>query len=208
MGVVANEKVNGLNDEKSAGVYVSNEQSPVYFAELVVRAALDPHSLQNAVTTAIHGVNKDQALTDIRTLDEIKDLNMVSNRLEATLMTIFGGVALLLAAVGIYGVISYSVAQRTHEMGVRAALGASAGRLVRLVLVKGLLLTSFGLAIGGIGALAMARLLASILFGVGTYDPVTMVTAGAVLVAVAALACLIPARRAAKVDPMVALRYE
>ena len=208
VGVVANEKVNGLNDERSAGVYVSNEQSPVYFAGLVVRAALDPHSLQKEVAAAIHGVNNGQALMDIRTLDEIKDLNMGSNRLEATLMTIFGGVALLLAAVGIYGVISYSVAQRTHEMGVRAALGASTGRLVWLVLVKGLLLTSIGLAIGGIGALAMARLLASILFGVGAHDPLAMITAGAVLVAVAALACLIPARRAAKVDPMVALRYE
>jgi predicted permease len=208
VGVVANEKVNGLNDERSAGVYVTNEQSPVYFISLIVRAALDPHALQKSVTEAIHGINKDQALTDIRTLDEIKDQTLVSDRLEVMLMAIFGAVALLLAALGIYGVISYSVAQRTHEMGVRAALGASRGRLLRLVLVNGLLLTSIGLAIGAMGALAMTRLLSAILFGVGAHDPATMITVGAVLVAVAVLASLIPARRATKVDPMVALRYE
>ena len=208
VGVVANEKVNGLNDERSAGVYVTNEQSPVYFISLIVRAALDPHALQKSVTGAIHGINKDQALTDIRTLDDIKDQTLVSNRLEVTLMAVFGAVALLLAALGIYGVISYSVAQRTHEMGVRAALGASRGRLLRLVLVNGLLLTSIGLAIGAMGALAMTRLLSAILFGVGAHDPATIITVGAVLVAVAVLACLIPARRATKVDPMVALRYE
>ena len=123
-------------------------------------------------------------------------------------MTVFGSVALLLAAIGIYGVISYSVLQRTYEMGVRAALGASAPSLLRLVLVNGLTLASIGLVIGIAGAFAVTRLFASLLFGIGARDPITMVSVGLILALVAIVACYIPARRASKADPMVALRYE
>ncbi len=208
VGVIADEKVDGLSDEMSAGVYVSNEQSLVYGLNLIVRAALDPAALQKSIGLAISGVNKDQALSDVRTLEQIKAADVLDDRLETMLLTVFAVVALLLAAIGIYGVISYSVAQRTHEMGIRAALGASAADLLRLVLVNGLMLASAGLAIGFGGALALTRLPSSLLFGVGARDPLTMVSVAGILGVVALVACLIPALRATRVDPLVALRHE
>jgi putative ABC transport system permease protein len=208
VGVVRDEKVQGMADDRSAGVYVSNEQSPVYSMTLSVRANTDPLPLQKSISAAIHSVDKDQALNDIRTVEQIKDLSMTANRLQSTLLGIFGTVALALAGIGIYGVISYSVAQRTHEIGVRAALGAGAGNLMRLVLGRGLLLTLIGLVIGLAGALGLTRLMATILYGVGARDPVTMISVAAILATVAATACYVPARRATKVDPIVALRYE
>jgi putative ABC transport system permease protein len=208
VGVVAAEKIGGPRDEQSAGVYVSNEQSAVYGMTLIVRASLDPVKLQKAVTAAIHSVGKDQALGDFRTVDQIKDQQMTGNRLQVTLISIFGGVALFLSALGIYGVISYSVGQRMHEMGIRAALGASGGSLLRLVLIRGLILTMIGLAIGVGGAIGLTRLMKSILFGVGERDPLTMAGVAITLALVSVLACYVPSRRATKVDPMVALRYE
>ena len=208
VGVVRDEKVQGMADDRSAGVYVSNEQSPVYFMTLNVRAQIDPIALQKPISAAIHSVNKDQALNDIRTVEQIKDLSMAGNRLQSTLLGIFGTVAVVLAGIGIYGVISYSVAQRTHEIGVRAALGASQGSLMRLVLGRGLLLTVIGLGIGLGGALGLTRLMATILYGIGARDPATMIAVAAILATVAATACYVPARRATKVDPLVALRYE
>ena len=208
VGVIADEKVNGLQDERSAGVYVSNDQTPGYGMSLVVRASGDPLRLQKAATDAIHAVNRDQAISDMQTLDQIKDQTSVGTRLEAALLGVFAAVALLLAAIGIYGVISYSVAQRTHEMGIRAALGASAGSLLQLVLYRGLLLTGVGLAIGLGGTLALTRAMTTMLYGVGARDPLTMAAVGAVLAVVAVVACYVPARRATRVDPTVALRYE
>ena len=208
VGVIADEKVNGLNDEQSAGVYVSNEQSPVYNMTMVVRTRLDPLKLQKQVSAAIYGVNKNQAISDVRTVDQIKDENSVSGKLETALLGVFATVALLLAAIGIYGVISYSVAQRTHEIGIRAALGASGGNLMRLILFRGLALTGIGLAVGIAGSLALTRAMASLLYGIGARDPLTMSVVGAILAAVALAACYIPARRATRIDPMVALRYQ
>ena len=208
VGVVHDERVNGVADERSAGVYVSNEQTPAYFMTLSVRADVAPLTLQKGIAASIHRVNKDQALTDIRTLDEIKDQAMAQNRLQSVLLGIFAILALVLSAIGIYGVISYSVAQRTQELGIRAALGATERSLLRLVLSRGLILTLTGLGLGVGGALALTRLMASLLYNIGARDPMTMVAVAAVLVAVAACACYVPARRATKVDPLVALRYE
>jgi putative ABC transport system permease protein len=208
VGEIAGEKMNGLNDERSAGVYVSNEQTPVYWMNLVVRANGDPRKLQKFITDAIHGVNKNQAISDIKTLTQIKDDTAFAGRIEAALLAVFAAVALLLAAIGIYGIISYSVAQRTHEMGIRAALGASAASLVKLILYRGLALAGIGLVIGIGGALATTRAMVSLLYGVGVRDPMTMMSVAAILAAVALAACYIPALRATRVDPTVALRYE
>jgi putative ABC transport system permease protein len=208
-GVVADEKVDNLGGRgDNPGMYVSNEQSPVFFQALVVRAAMDPLGLKQALSRAVHEINKDQTLTEVKTLEQIKTESMASNRLQSLLLTVFAAIAVLLAAIGIYGVISYSVEQRTHEIGIRAALGASKGDLVRLILRNGMVMAGIGLVLGLGGALGLTRLLSNLLFGVGERDPVTIGAVAALLAGVAMVACYIPARRATKVDPMVALRYE
>ena len=208
VGVVRDEKVNGIADDRSAGVYVSNEQSPVYFQTLNVRTNVAPLTLQKSIAAAIHSVSKDQALTDIRTVDQIKELSMANRRLQSVLLVVFAASALLLAAIGIYGVLSYSVAQRTQEIGIRAALGATRGNLLQLILSRGVVLTIVGLALGVFGSLGLTRLMTALLYGVGARDPVTMALVAALLAIVALTACYVPAHRATRIDPLVALRYE
>jgi putative ABC transport system permease protein len=209
VGVVADEKVNGLDDkEDSAGMYVTNEQSPVYFGGLVVRAATDPARLQKALREAVYAADKEQPVTDIKTLEKLKSESVAGDKVMSMLLTVFGGVALLLAAIGIYGVISYAVARRTSEMGIRAALGASPGSLVGLVLRNGAGMTAGGLLIGLAGGFAVPRLMTTFLYGIGSWDLGTLAAVAGILGAVAVLACYLPARRAAKIDPVVALRYE
>ena len=208
VGVIADEKMNGLTDTTSGAMYVTMSQSPVYFLSLVVRAAIEPRSLEAAVRKAVASVNPDQAFSDVRTLEEITDASLVANRIQSMLLGIFAAVALLLAAIGIYGVIAYAVTQRTHELGIRAALGASGLQLRGLVFRGGMRLALLGLAIGLVGALALGRLLSSLLFGVSARDPLTLVVVTVTLAAIAAAACFLPSRRATKVDPIVALRYE
>jgi putative ABC transport system permease protein len=207
VGVVAGEKITGLGDEVSAGMYVSNEQSPTYGINLLVRSDLPTQSLQKSVRSAVDRVNGEQALSDVRTLDEIVDRSMFANRVVSTVLAAFASMALLLAALGIYGVVSYTAAQRTREMGIRAALGASAGSLRRLILEGGMRMTFAGISIGLAGTVATTGVLSSMLYGVGSQDPVTLVAAAAVLLAVAGLACLWPAWRITNADPMDALRY-
>ncbi len=207
VGVVADEKIHGL-DSASSGLYVSYQQSPSLQTALVVRGAMDPAGLVKSIQSAVWQLNKKQSFDDIKTLEQIKSDSLGENRMRTVLLGAFAGLALVLAAIGIYGVISYSVAQRTHEMGVRAALGASRGDQLRLVLKNGMALTAIGMGLGIAGALALTRLLASLLFGVSAHDPWTLAFVSAVLAGAAGAACFIPARRASKVDPMVALRYE
>lgn len=208
VGVIAGEKITGLGDEISAGMYVSNLQSPTYATNLVVRADVPPQSLQAAVRSALDGVNRDQALSDIRTLEQIVDHSIVGNRVMSLLFGIFAAIALLLAALGIYGVIAYTTAQRTQEMVIRAALGASAGNLRMLIFQSGMRLTLIGLAIGLAGTFAVTRVMSSMLYGVGADDPLTIAVAAVVLSAVAGLACFLPALRITRVDPMEVLRYQ
>jgi putative ABC transport system permease protein len=207
-GIVSDEQVNGLGRDKSPGVYVTFDQSPTNDASIVVRAGIDPENLASALGVAIHSVDKDQPLADIRTLEQIKSETVASDRLQTMLLTIFASVALLLAAIGIYGVISYSVTQRTHELGIRAALGASQSGLLGLVIRQGMTVALCGLGLGLVGALVLTRLLGSLLFGISPHDPVTLTAVALVLSSAAFLACYVPARRAARVDPIVALRYE
>ncbi|MCA1563962.1 MAG: ABC transporter permease, partial [Acidobacteria bacterium] len=181
VGVIAGEKITGLGDEISAGMYVSNQQSPTYGINLIVRTGMPPESLQRAVRSAVDRVNRDQALSDVRTLEQIVDQSMVGNRVVDTLLTAFASMALLLAAVGIYGVMSYTAAQRTHEMGIRAALGASAGNLRMLIFQGGMRLALFGLAIGLTATIPTTDVTSSMLYGVSAYDPLTIAVVAAVL---------------------------
>jgi putative ABC transport system permease protein len=208
VGVIAGEKITGLGDAINAGMYVSNQQSPTYDINLIVPTGMPPQSLQRAVRSAVETVNRDQALSDVRTLEQIVEQSMRGNRVVGTLLVVFASMALLLAAGGIYGVISYTAAQRTHEIGIRAALGARAANLRALVFKGGMRLTLIGLTIGLAGTLATTRVMSSILYGVGASDPLTIAVVAVVLSGVAALACLLPAVRITKADPMEALRHQ
>jgi ABC-type lipoprotein release transport system permease subunit len=207
VGVVADEKVGDL-DDSSPGVYVQVAQSPSVGASLVVRGALDPNRLVKSAEQAVWQVNKNQALTDIKTLDQIKSESLGGNRLRTYLLVAFAALALLLAAIGLFGVISYTVTQRLHELGLRAALGASSWNLLRLVVRNGLGLTGIGLIIGLAGSLALTHLLATLLFEVSPRDPFSLAVASLVLAMVAICASLVPALRVTRVDPLVALHYE
>lgn len=209
VGVIADEKVGGLDDSgNSPGMYVSTDQSPIYGLSVLLRGATDTALLREAAKNAVHEISADQSLPGMKTLEAIKEDSLVGNRIRATLLGIFAGISLLLAAIGIYGVISYSITQRTREIGVRTALGATRGDILRLVLGQGLRLALLGLVLGVAGAFGLTRVLASMLFGVSQQDPLTMMTAAGGLAVVALLAGLLPARRATKVDPLIALRYE
>jgi putative ABC transport system permease protein len=206
VGVVAGERVSGLGDETSAGIYVSNQQSPTYGISLIVRAGVPPQSLRTAVRAALDSVNRDQALGDVRTLEQIVDQSMLANRAVSAILAAFASVALLLAAVGIYGVMSYTAALRTREMGIRAALGAGTRSLRTLIVKGGMRLTLIGLSLGLIGTFAATRVLSLMLYGVGANDPLTIAVVAALLAAVAGVACFLPAWRITKADPMDALR--
>ncbi len=209
VGVVADEKVGGLdNTYEAQGMYVSNTQSPVYYQSVLIRSSIDTGLLREATKKAVHEFSADQALPNMKTLDTIKAESLGDNRFRAMLLGSFAGVSLLLSAIGIYGVISYSVTQRTREIGIRAALGASRGDVLGLVLRDGMGLAVLGLLLGVGGTFGLTRLMQSLLFGIGNRDPVTLATVFLVLGLVALIACLIPARRAAGVDPIIALRSE
>jgi putative ABC transport system permease protein len=210
VGVVANEKVGGLgsDDGNSPGMYVTIDQSPQTYQSIVVRGRTESALLQRSIRDAIHRVNRDQVVDNMKTLEQLKAESVAGERFRSILMGVFAGVALLLAAIGLYGVISYSVVQRTREIGIRAALGANPGDIRALVLRGAMTLTALGLVLGVAGALGLARFLSSMLFDTGKYDPATLAGVAALLALVAVLACLVPARRAMRVNPIVALRYE
>ena len=174
----------------------------------VVRRDSDPRALAGAVRDLVLEVDPEQPVFDIRTMEQRIADAASGTRFNATLLGFFGFVALALAGVGVYGVIAYSVAERTHEIGIRVALGASRGDVAGMVMGQGMMMTGVGLALGLAGAAFATRSLAALLYGIGPGDPVTLGGAAMTLGVVALAACYIPARRAMRVDPMVALRHE
>ncbi len=185
---------------------MAQEYSP--FVTVQVRTAGKPEAAIGTVRGVVQSLDRNLAITNVQTIHEIMSQALWAPRMGAALLTLFGGLALVLAAVGVYGVLSYSVNQQRHEIGIRRALGAQEGDVLRLVAAQGMRLTVVGLVLGLLLAALFARLLASLLFGVSTTDPWTFAGVTAVLLVVALVACYIPARRAIQVDPLVALRYD
>jgi len=177
-------------------------------SDYVVRTAADPHALVPGLKRTISGINGKMVLFDEETFNEIISDSLGARRFTRLLLAIFAGLALALAAVGIYGVVSYSVTQATHDIGVRMALGADAWSVLKLVLSGAMRLAVAGIAIGAAGGFVATRALRRLLYGVGASDPLTFAIVAVVLAVVTALASYIPARRATRIDPMVALRYE
>jgi putative ABC transport system permease protein len=176
---------------------------------LIVRTATsDASALGSAVMETVRELDRDQPVFGLVPMGQLIEESLASQRFATLLLGIFAGIALILGSVGIYGVMSYLVTARTHEMGIRMALGAERSDVMRLILKHGLILAGAGLAVGLLGSVVFTRLMASLLFGVSPTDGITLTAVAVLLVGVAMLACYVPARRATQVDPMVALRYE
>ena len=208
VGIVGDVKQNGLTKETRPHTYEPFAQAPNQFMTLIVRSTTDPNSLVPAIRGKVLALDSELPLQRVITLDRVIANSIRQQRFTSIVLSVFAGVALLLAAAGLYGVISYSVAQRTHELGIRVALGAQVKDVMQLVLRQGMTFVIAGEVAGIIGAFALTRLLSGLLFGVTPTDAVTFIAVTAGLTLVALLACYIPARRATKVDPLVALRYE
>jgi putative ABC transport system permease protein len=208
VGVVGDTKLYGLANPARLEVYDPLRQDPNSDMDLVVKSRMDPAALTSEIRGAVAAIDKDQPIFAIATMNQLKSDSVGTQRLTLVLLGLFSALALALAAIGIYGVISYSVAQRTHEIGIRVALGAQHGDVLRMVLGQGGKIALAGIAIGVAAAFGLTRLMASLLFSVSASDPLTFAGVALLLVLVAMLACYIPARRAMRVDPMVALRYE
>ena len=208
IGVVADERFLGWDSDLSPWTYFPYIAYPITDITFAIRTKIDPMYVSYSVRQAIWSIDKDLPFTEVQTMEQRLSQSFAGRRFHMILLGVFAGLALVLSLVGIYGVMSYSVAQRTHEIGIRLALGAERRQVLRLVLGQGLVLTLIGLGAGLAGAFALTRFLTSMLYGVHATDPMTFVVVTLVLSAVAILAGYIPARRATKVDPMVALRYE
>ena len=208
VGVVGNVKLQSLRDDPQPECYVPATQTPFDGFTLVLRTPLSGASLATGVKDAVASLDRSVPVYEVRTLDDYVGRSMEQDKFITLMLGIFAGVALLLTLVGLYGVLAYSVQQRTHEIGVRMALGAQESNVLRLVLSQGLLLTLLGVAAGVVGALATTPLIRAELFGIGSADPATYLALTMLLAAVAMAAGWVPARRATRVDPMVALRYE
>ena len=207
VGVVSDDRDMGLRTEPTPLCYRPAGQSDSG-SDFIVRTTGDPMALAEAVQKQIWAVDKNAPISELATMDEVVARQTAGDRFQTALLGAFGALGLVLAVVGIYGVISYAVLQRTHEIGVRIALGAQPRDVLRMVINEGMLLASMGIALGVAGALALTRFLRSLLFEIKPTDPATFAAVAVVLTFVALLACYIPARRAMRVDPMVALRYE
>ena len=208
VGVVANEATTGLDDEASAVAYASYEQSPAYFANLIVKSAVDPALLDRAVRRALNSVDPSQSILDVRTMDQIRSAAADRSRFQATLLSAFTAVAVFFAAVGLFGVLAYGVSQRSREIGIRAAVGATRFGLLMMIVREGLTVVGLGLVIGLAAAYVAVPLMSSIVYHVAPRDPYSYAVIATAFVGVAVVASLEPAVRAARVDANTALRGE
>ncbi|MGC1256981.1 MAG: ABC transporter permease [Candidatus Acidiferrales bacterium] len=208
VGVVGDTRDWAWSEPKIAQLYLPDTQNPSRVMHLVVRSAGDPTQLTSAVRHAVESVDPNQPVTDVKTMDDYLSVVLAQRRLNMTLLAFFAVVSALLAAIGIYGVMGYAVTQRSHEIGIRMALGAEPHDVLRMIVGDGMKLTGVGLSLGLFGSLLVMKYLESQLYGIKARDPLTFVGVAAGLALVALAACYFPARRATKVDPLVALRYE
>jgi putative ABC transport system permease protein len=208
VGVVKDVSQYALDQKPPMQIYVPHAQFPTGFSTIVVKTENEPTAMTGAIRHEIQAVDKDQAIFKVTTLEQLMGQSILIRKFFMLLLLVFATLALVLAAVGIYGVMSYVASQRTHEIGIRMALGAQASDVLKLIIGNGMVLAMIGVAAGLAGSFALTRLLAGLLFGVSATDAVTFTLVSLALIAVALFACYIPARRATKVDPLVALRYE
>ncbi len=208
VGVVGDIRFEGLDKAAKPAVFLYHQQEPMGFANLVVRTGSDPKRIELSAQQQVHAVDPNVPVSEVRTLDYYVSASLAAPRFHSVLLTAFAVLALTLAAIGIFGVMSYTVLQRTQEIGVRVALGAKQWDVVGMVLRQGMSMVCAGIAVGVVGALALTRLLTTFLFGIAPNDPSTFLGIAILLAAVSGAAMLIPARRAARVDPVVALRNE
>ena len=208
VGVVGDVIHNPYDRAPRRTIYVPFAQAPALWMDIGIRTAGDPLLQAPAVTAAIRSVDPEQPITDMRTLAKAIHNRAIGLNYMAALMGVFGGIALLLSAIGVYGVMAYLVSEQTHEIGLRMALGAPRGSVLRMIFNRGMLTTGAGLAVGLPLAYGFARLMASLIYGVTAADATTFIEIPLALIAAAALAIYIPARRAMRIDPIVALRYE
>jgi putative ABC transport system permease protein len=207
VGVVGDVRSTALN-QQGPELYYPIAARATSLTDIAVRTAGSPEALLSSIRQKVHELDGEIALANVRTMDEWVSDSAAQPRLNTVLLAIFAGVALLIATIGIYGVLAYSVTQRTAEIGMRMALGATPRRVLRLVVIEGMKLAVIGIVIGLLGAIAFAKTVSSLVFGIAARDPFTFSLVAFALALVALVACIIPAIRAAKVDPMVALRYE
>jgi putative ABC transport system permease protein len=208
IGVVGDVEAEGLSAPVIAESYVPYAQVPFAPMPVVVRSFGDPEALVPVLTKEVQSINKDLPLLHVKTLNEYVEDSIADTRFQTILLGSFGALAFVLTAVGLYDVVSYTVAHRTREIGVRLALGADRDSILAMIIKGGVVLAGTGIAIGLVAALVLTRLIASLLYGVSPSDPLTFTGIAIVLMTVAVIASYLPPRRAAKVDPMVALRYE
>jgi putative ABC transport system permease protein len=208
VGVVGDVKQSSLDVETSPHTYESLLQNPISSLNVALRTSNNPASTASALRSAVWSLDPQLAVAQVQTMDQVISKSTTPRRFSLFLLGGFASLALILSAIGIYGVIAYSVVRRVHEMGIRIALGAQRRDVLRLVIGQGMLLLAIGMIIGILGALVLTRALASFLYGVRPTDPLTFAAVVAILAGVAFLACYIPARRATRVDPMIAVRYE
>jgi len=208
VGIVGDVKYSSLNAEPQPALYLPHAQDPEGYLYVVARSTSEPAAIVSVVQKEVWAVDKDLPVSGVVSMEALLSTSLTAQRFNMLLLAVFAAIALALAAIGIYGVLSYTVSQRIHEIGIRIALGAQPRDIVGLVLRQGMSLALIGIIVGLAGAVALTRLMSSLLYGVSATDPITFALISLLLAIAAMLACWIPARRAMKIDPMIALRYE